>query len=55
MCLFSVNFDNKIGAVGFTTRILPFLYPVTLIRIDEATGKHMRDRNGMCIHAEPGV
>ncbi|XP_041368916.1 long-chain fatty acid transport protein 4-like [Gigantopelta aegis] len=49
-----VNFNNKIGAVGFTTRILPFLYPVTLIRIDEETGKYMRDRNGMCIHAEPG-
>ncbi|XP_067662687.1 long-chain fatty acid transport protein 4-like [Haliotis asinina] len=49
-----VNFENRVGAVGFTTRIAPFLYPVTLIRVDEASGEPLRDRHGMCIHAQPG-
>ncbi|XP_046376251.2 long-chain fatty acid transport protein 4-like [Haliotis rufescens] len=49
-----VNFENKVGAVGFTTRIAPFLYPVTLIRVDEDSGEPLRDRHGMCVHAQPG-
>jgi len=49
-----INIDNKVGAVGFTTRIAPFLYPVTLIRVDEATGEPIRDRNGVCVQCEPG-
>ncbi|KAK6194722.1 hypothetical protein SNE40_000300 [Patella caerulea] len=49
-----VNFDNTVGAVGFLTRIVPALYPVTLIRVDEDTGEPLRDRTGMCIFAKPG-
>lgn len=49
-----VNPDNKIGAVGFTTMIAPALYPITLIKIDERTGEHIRDRNGVCVRAKPG-
>ncbi|ESP05040.1 hypothetical protein LOTGIDRAFT_205996 [Lottia gigantea] len=49
-----INFENKVGAVGFLTRILPFLYPVTLIRVNEQTGEPLRDRNGLCIFAKPG-
>lgn len=49
-----VNPDNRIGAVGFTTMIAPALYPITLIKIDERTGEHIRDRNGVCIRAKPG-
>ncbi|XP_059170137.1 long-chain fatty acid transport protein 1-like isoform X2 [Physella acuta] len=49
-----VNNRNKIGAVGFTTRILPFLYPITLIKVDLETNEVCRDKNGVCIKAEPG-
>ena len=50
----SVNFENKVGAVGFTTRILPMLYPVTLVKVDPVTGEPIRDKNGLCLHAQPG-
>ncbi|XP_060078888.1 long-chain fatty acid transport protein 1-like [Ylistrum balloti] len=49
----TLNPDNKVGAVGFTTMIAPFLYPITLIRVDEQ-GEPIRDRNGVCIRAKPG-
>lgn len=49
-----INMDNTPGAVGFTTRILPALYPVSLIKVDECTGEPVRDRYGMCVHAKPG-
>ncbi|PVD22086.1 hypothetical protein C0Q70_17890 [Pomacea canaliculata] len=49
-----VNFENKVGAVGFTTRIAPFLYPVTLLKVDPANGDIVRDKHGLCVHAKPG-
>ncbi|XP_064649666.1 long-chain fatty acid transport protein 4-like [Lineus longissimus] len=49
-----VNMDNKVAAVGFTTRIAPFLYPVTLIKVDELTGSPIRDSHGLCIQCQPG-
>lgn len=42
------------GAVGFNTRLAPFLYPISLIRVDERTGDPIRDSNGMCLRCEPG-
>lgn len=51
----AVNFENKVGAVGFTTRIAPFLYPVTLLKVDPASGDIVRDKHGLCVHAKPGV
>lgn len=50
----TMNPDNTIGAVGFTTMIAPFLYPITLIRFNKDTGEYLRDRNGICIKAKPG-
>jgi len=49
-----INPDNTVGAVGFTTRIAPALYPVTLIKIDKETGVPVRDRFGLCVKCEPG-
>ncbi|KAI0242882.1 Long-chain fatty acid transport protein 1 [Lamellibrachia satsuma] len=49
-----VNSDNTVGKVGFVTRILPFVYPVTLIKVDTETGKPLRDSHGMCIKCQPG-
>ncbi|KAI1290004.1 Long-chain fatty acid transport protein 1 [Halotydeus destructor] len=54
-----VNLDNKDGACGFVTRILPvwlqnLLYPVALIRCDPESGEPIRNEEGMCIRCEPG-
>ncbi|KAK7095529.1 long-chain fatty acid transport protein 1-like [Littorina saxatilis] len=49
-----INFENKVGAVGFTTRIAPILYPVTLVKVDPASGEVIRDKKGVCVHAQPG-
>lgn len=51
----AVNIDNTVGAVGFTTRIAPSVYPVTLIKVDESSGEPVRDRNDMCIMCKPGA
>ncbi|CAG0886912.1 unnamed protein product [Darwinula stevensoni] len=49
-----INVDNRIGAIGFKSLILPGILPVTLIRVDEATGEPIRNSKGMCIHCAPG-
>lgn len=53
--LLAVNFDNTIGAVGFIPRLLPAsLFPIALIKYDEATGEPIRNKNGLCIRTKPG-
>jgi hypothetical protein len=51
--LFSVNIDGKQGAVGFTSVLFPFVYPVRLIKVNE-NGDVMRDKNGLCVTCKPG-
>ena len=48
-----LNIESKPGSVGFTSVLLPFVYPVSLIRIDEE-GSPIRDENGLCMRCEPG-
>ena len=50
---FSVNIDGREGAVGFTSVLLPFVYPVRLIKVNE-TGDVVRDKNGLCVLCKPG-
>ena len=52
-----VNTTSKEGAVGNLSVILPFVYPVTLLKVDIETGLYARDSNGFCVKAsynEPG-
>ncbi|XP_055353720.1 long-chain fatty acid transport protein 4-like [Paramacrobiotus metropolitanus] len=49
-----INIDNTIGAVGFVSRIVPWIYPVKLIRAHPETGEPLRDSKGMCIPCKPG-
>lgn len=52
-----VNTTNKEGAVGNLSVILPFVYPVTLLKVDPETGQHIHNNNGYCVKAsfnEPG-
>jgi len=48
-----LNIDSKPGAVGFTSVLLPFVYPVSLIRVNEE-GEPVRDKSGVCIRCLPG-
>ena len=48
-----LNIDSKMGSVGFTSVLLPFVYPVSLIRVDEE-GEIVRDARGLCIKCRPG-
>jgi len=48
-----VNIDGKQGAVGFTSVLFPFVYPVRLIKVNE-NGDVMRDKNGLCVLCKPG-
>ncbi|KAI5635962.1 AMP-binding enzyme domain-containing protein [Phthorimaea operculella] len=52
------NCDNTPGAIGFVSRIIPSVYPIAIIKVDQETGEPVRDANGLCQLAkpdEPGV
>ena len=50
----AVNIDSKPGAVGFSSVLFPFVYPVRLIRVSE-TGEALRDPDtGLVVLCQPG-
>lgn len=52
-----INGTNKVGAVGSLSRILPFMNPACLVKINQDTGEYVRDSRGFCMVAgidEPG-
>jgi solute carrier family 27 fatty acid transporter 1/4 len=49
-----ININNHVGSVGFISMIAPFIYPVTLIRVDEITGDPIRDhKTGLVLRCKP--
>lgn len=53
-----VNVDNVVGAIGFVSRIIPAVYPISIIKADQDTGEPIRGPNGLCQLCkpnEPGV
>ncbi|XP_060108620.1 long-chain fatty acid transport protein 1 [Heteronotia binoei] len=48
------NLDGKVGACGFNSRILPNVYPIRLVKVNEETMELIRDSNGLCITCRPG-
>ncbi|KAH8281967.1 hypothetical protein KR054_004471 [Drosophila jambulina] len=53
-----MNHDNTVGAIGFVSRILPKIYPISIIRADPDTGEPIRNKDGLCqlcAPNEPGV
>ncbi|XP_065076114.1 long-chain fatty acid transport protein 4-like [Ochlerotatus camptorhynchus] len=48
-----VNLDNTVGAIGFVSRIIPSVYPISIIRADPASGEPIRGKNGLCQLCEP--
>ncbi|KAJ8679469.1 hypothetical protein QAD02_015256 [Eretmocerus hayati] len=47
-----VNIDNTVGAIGFVSRIMPFVYPISIIKVDEE-GEPIRNAKGLCQVCEP--
>ncbi len=46
-----INFSNKVGAVGFLSRLFPLL-PITIIKLDQ-NGDPVRDpKTGLCVHCK---
>uniref|UniRef100_A0A7N6C2B5 Arachidonate--CoA ligase n=1 Tax=Anabas testudineus TaxID=64144 RepID=A0A7N6C2B5_ANATE len=48
------NMDGKVGACGFNSRILPNVYPIRLVRVNEDTMELIRDSRGLCVPCRPG-
>nr|XP_046159726.1 long-chain fatty acid transport protein 1-like isoform X1 [Oncorhynchus gorbuscha]XP_046159727.1 long-chain fatty acid transport protein 1-like isoform X1 [Oncorhynchus gorbuscha] len=48
------NMDGKVGACGFNSRILPNVYPICLMKVDEETTELVRDKHGLCVPCRPG-
>ncbi|KAM6957643.1 long-chain fatty acid transport protein 1a [Aplochiton taeniatus] len=48
------NMDGKVGACGFNSRILPNVYPIRLVKVDEETMELVRDSRGLCVPCRPG-
>ncbi|XP_038627040.1 long-chain fatty acid transport protein 1 [Tachyglossus aculeatus] len=54
----TANLDGKVGACGFNSRILPNIYPIRLVKVNEDTMELLRDEQGLCIPCragEPGL
>ncbi|XP_076978282.1 long-chain fatty acid transport protein 1 [Tamandua tetradactyla] len=48
------NLDGKVGSCGFNSRILPNVYPIRLVKINEDTMELLRDAQGLCIPCQAG-
>uniref|UniRef100_A0A3B5M7B5 long-chain-fatty-acid--CoA ligase n=1 Tax=Xiphophorus couchianus TaxID=32473 RepID=A0A3B5M7B5_9TELE len=49
-----INIDGKVGACGFSSRILPNFYPIRLVKVKEDEKELLRDSQGLCIPCLPG-
>ncbi|NXS13894.1 S27A4 protein, partial [Neodrepanis coruscans] len=43
-----------VGSCGFNSRILPCVYPIGLVKVDEDTMELIRGPDGLCISCKPG-
>ncbi|MBN3299615.1 long-chain fatty acid transport protein 1a [Amia ocellicauda] len=48
------NMDGKVGACGFNSRILPNVYPIRLVKVNEESMELIRDQSGLCVCCRPG-
>lgn len=46
---------SQVGACGFNSRILSFVYPIRLVRVNEDTMELIRGPDGLCIPCKPGL
>lgn len=48
-----INIDGKVGACGFSSRILPNFYPIRLVKVQQDNKSLVRDSQGLCIPCQP--
>ncbi|KAF0875117.1 S27A1 protein, partial [Crocuta crocuta] len=48
------NMDGKVGSCGFNSRVLPHVYPIQLVKVNEDTMEPLRDAQGLCIPCQAG-
>ncbi|XP_037674051.1 long-chain fatty acid transport protein 1 [Choloepus didactylus] len=48
------NMDGKVGSCGFNSRILPSVYPIRLVKVNEDTMELVRDARGLCVPCQTG-
>lgn len=48
------NMDGKVGSCGFNSLILPHVYPIRLVKVNEDTMELLRDAQGLCIPCQAG-
>jgi len=53
-CEFMRMLSRQVGACGFNSRILPNVYPIRLVRVDEDSMELVRDSRGLCVSCRPG-
>lgn len=44
----------QVGSCGFNSRILPNVYPIRLVKVNEDTMELLRDAQGLCIPCQTG-
>uniref|UniRef100_G1S723 Arachidonate--CoA ligase n=1 Tax=Nomascus leucogenys TaxID=61853 RepID=G1S723_NOMLE len=49
------SWPSQVGACGFNSRILSFVYPIRLVRVNEDTMELIRGPDGVCIPCQPGL
>jgi len=49
-----LNNTGKVGAVGYNSVLLPWVYPIKLVRVDKETGEMLRGPDGLSIACQPG-
>lgn len=49
------SWSLQVGACGFNSRILSFVYPIRLVRVNEDTMELIRGPNGVCLPCQPGL
>lgn len=45
---------RQVGSCGFNSRILPNVYPIRLVKVNEETMELVRDKQGLCVSCRPG-
>ncbi|XP_054281715.1 long-chain fatty acid transport protein 4-like [Macrosteles quadrilineatus] len=48
------NIDNTEGAIGFVSRLVPSVYPISIIKVNQETGEPLRNKDGLCMTCQPG-
>ena len=53
-CVALMLLPLQMGACGFNSQILPYFYPIRLVKVDEESMELIRGPDGVCIPCKPG-